>query len=62
MTATTNTAAAPLTRVEGLDKVTGTAKYAYEYTAPAVAYAWVVQATVATGRVTAPHRPAPPRW
>lgn len=53
MTATTGTSTEPATRVEGLDKVTGTAKYAFEYTAPAVAYAWVVQATVATGRVTA---------
>nr|MBA2418663.1 xanthine dehydrogenase family protein molybdopterin-binding subunit [Nocardioidaceae bacterium] len=53
MTAATGTSTEPATRVEGLDKVTGTAKYAYEYTAPAVAYAWVVQATVATGRVTA---------
>lgn len=51
MTATT-TQGAPLTRVEGIEKVTGAARYAYEYPAEGVAYAWPVLATVARGSVT----------
>lgn len=47
----TSVLGAPLTRVEGVDKVTGVARYAYEYPAEHVAYAWPVPATVATGRV-----------
>ncbi|MEU6484829.1 xanthine dehydrogenase family protein molybdopterin-binding subunit [Streptomyces sp. NPDC046887] len=41
-------------RLEGRDKVTGTARYATEqpHTAPDCAYAWPVPATVAAGRVT----------
>ncbi|GAA2488995.1 xanthine dehydrogenase family protein molybdopterin-binding subunit [Streptomyces gobitricini] len=41
-------------RVEGRDKVTGTARYAGEHahTPPDCAYAWPVPATVACGRVT----------
>ncbi|MGA5554488.1 xanthine dehydrogenase family protein molybdopterin-binding subunit [Streptomyces lavendulocolor] len=41
-------------RVEGRDKVTGTARYAGEHahTPPDCAYAWPVPATVARGRVT----------
>ena len=41
-----------LARVEGVDKVTGAARYAYEYGASEVAYAWPVQAGIALGRVT----------
>ncbi|MCS0635401.1 xanthine dehydrogenase family protein molybdopterin-binding subunit [Streptomyces sp. LP05-1] len=42
-------------RLEGRDKVTGTARYATEqaHTPPGCAYAWPVPATVARGRVTA---------
>ncbi|MDN3296608.1 xanthine dehydrogenase family protein molybdopterin-binding subunit [Streptomyces ficellus] len=42
-------------RLEGLDKVTGAARYATElaHTPPDCAYAWPVPATVASGRVTA---------
>jgi xanthine dehydrogenase YagR molybdenum-binding subunit len=41
----------PLNRVEGREKVTGAAKYAYEYEAEGVAYATAVQATIAKGEV-----------
>jgi xanthine dehydrogenase YagR molybdenum-binding subunit len=41
-----------LARVEGVDKVTGRARYAFEYAAEGAAYAWPVQATVARGRVS----------
>ncbi len=41
-----------LARVEGVDKVTGRARYAYEYDADGAAYAWPVQATIAKGSVT----------
>ncbi|MGI8700073.1 MAG: xanthine dehydrogenase family protein molybdopterin-binding subunit [Nocardioidaceae bacterium] len=44
--------AGSLARVEGVDKVTGAARYAYEYGADDVAYAWPVQSTIAKGRVT----------
>jgi xanthine dehydrogenase YagR molybdenum-binding subunit len=43
---------APLTRVEGREKVTGAARYAAEYQADDVAHAWIVQAPVARGRIT----------
>ena len=41
----------PLPRVEGRDKVTGRARYAYEHPVDGVAYGWVVGSTVASGRV-----------
>lgn len=44
--------AGSLARVEGVDKVTGRARYAVEYDAEGAAYAWPVQATVARGSVT----------
>uniref|UniRef100_A0AAU3H2K1 Xanthine dehydrogenase family protein molybdopterin-binding subunit n=1 Tax=Streptomyces sp. NBC_01401 TaxID=2903854 RepID=A0AAU3H2K1_9ACTN len=44
---------APVARREGRDKVTGTARYAAEHTAPDLLYGWPVPATVASGRVTA---------
>jgi xanthine dehydrogenase YagR molybdenum-binding subunit len=44
---------APLDRVDGPKKVTGEARYAYEYPVERVAYAHVVQSTVAKGRITA---------
>ena len=41
-----------LGRVEGPDKVTGRARYAFEYAAEGAVYAWPVQATIARGRVS----------
>jgi len=42
-----------LSRVEGREKVTGQATYAYEYRAEEVAYASVVQASIARGEILA---------
>jgi xanthine dehydrogenase YagR molybdenum-binding subunit len=39
-------------RIEGRDKVTGRARYAYEYPADGVAYAYPVQSAIARGRIT----------
>ena len=39
-------------RVEGPEKVTGQARYAFEHTPDDVAYCWHVQATIATGTVS----------
>ncbi|MFE3518014.1 xanthine dehydrogenase family protein molybdopterin-binding subunit [Streptomyces sp. NPDC059166] len=44
---------APVVRREGRDKVTGAARYAAEHTRPGHLHAWIVPATVASGRVTA---------
>ena len=41
----------PLTRVDGLDKVTGKAQYAADFDASKIAYAWLVQSTVAKGQI-----------
>jgi xanthine dehydrogenase YagR molybdenum-binding subunit len=41
------------TRVEGREKVMGEAKYAYEYEVEGAVYAWIVQATIAKGTITA---------
>ena len=41
----------PTSRVDGRAKVTGTAKYAAEYNQPGLAYAAIVAATIAKGRV-----------
>ncbi len=41
----------PLTRVDGLDKVSGKAQYAADFDASKIAYAWLVQSTVAKGRI-----------
>jgi xanthine dehydrogenase YagR molybdenum-binding subunit len=52
MTATRTPAlGAPLTRVEAREKVTGAAQYAYEQPRERIAYAWIVGATVAKGRI-----------
>ena len=40
-----------MNRIEGLDKVTGQARYAYEYPADSVAYAYPVQSSVARGQI-----------
>jgi xanthine dehydrogenase YagR molybdenum-binding subunit len=42
-----------LPRVEGLDKVTGKARYAYEFEVGEHCYAWPITATVGKGRVEA---------
>src|SRR6476469_7017229 len=42
----------PMHRVEGRAKVSGSAKYAAEYPADDLVYAWPVLSTVAAGRVT----------
>ncbi|MFH8983631.1 xanthine dehydrogenase family protein molybdopterin-binding subunit [Streptomyces varsoviensis] len=46
---------APAVRLEGMAKVTGTARYAFEHTPAGAAYAWPVAATVPCGRVTEVH-------
>jgi xanthine dehydrogenase YagR molybdenum-binding subunit len=48
----------PLARVEGPEKVTGTARYAAEHTPAGCLHAWPVPATAAKGRVTAVDRDA----
>lgn len=49
----TRAAGSSLRRVEGREKVTGAAKYAYEYEQDKVAYAALVQSTIARGEVLA---------
>jgi xanthine dehydrogenase YagR molybdenum-binding subunit len=43
----------PLARLEGRDKVTGAARYAHEHHRDDVLHGWIVQSTVARGRVDA---------
>ncbi|HEX2104699.1 MAG TPA: xanthine dehydrogenase family protein molybdopterin-binding subunit [Solirubrobacteraceae bacterium] len=45
------TLGAAVTRVEGREKVTGEAAYAYEHEIEGAVYAWIVQATIASGAV-----------
>jgi xanthine dehydrogenase YagR molybdenum-binding subunit len=49
----THAVGASLTRIEGREKVTGQAEYAYEYRVEGVAYGWIVQSEVAKGEVLA---------
>jgi xanthine dehydrogenase YagR molybdenum-binding subunit len=42
---------APLDRIDGQLKVTGTARYAYEYPIAGMCYVWPVQSTIAKGRI-----------
>lgn len=42
-----------MNRIEGRDKVTGRARYAYEHQVDGVVYAYPVQARIARGRITA---------
>src|SRR6266702_6307776 len=42
---------APLDRIDGAHKVTGTATYAYEYPVEGVTYVFPVLSTIAKGRV-----------
>src|SRR5215468_5683927 len=44
---------APINRIDGIQKATGSAKYAYEYPVEGVVYAFPVQSTIARGRVSA---------
>jgi xanthine dehydrogenase YagR molybdenum-binding subunit len=53
---------APLTRVEGREKVQGHAKYAFEHQPEHVAYAWIVQSEIARGTVRAVHGPGTVLW
>src|SRR5579864_4735008 len=43
---------APLNRIDGVQKVTGAATYAYEYPVEGVTYVFPVQSTIAKGRVS----------
>src|SRR5256885_12359241 len=43
---------APLNRIDGAQKVTGEARYAYEYPVEGVTYVFPVQSTIARGRVS----------
>ena len=47
----TGTIGAAVDRVEGREKVTGQAKYAYEYRQDAIAYGAIVQSAIARGRI-----------
>src|SRR2546429_652688 len=47
----TRATGAPLNRLDGVQKVTGAAKYAYEYPVDHVTYVFPVQSTIAKGRV-----------
>lgn len=51
-TATSKVTTGSLSRVEAFDKVTGRARYAYEYDAEGPAYAFVITSTIAHGTVT----------
>src|SRR3712207_6772092 len=43
----------PMSRVDGVAKVTGKAKYAAEFEVPNVAYGFIVTSTITKGRITA---------
>ena len=51
-TTATPAVGAPLRRIEAREKVTGTARYAYEHRLDRLAYAVLVQSAVARGEVT----------
>src|SRR6266516_258494 len=51
MQTTIHATGAPLNRIDGVQKVTGAAKYAYEYPVEGVTYVFPVQSTIARGRV-----------
>jgi len=53
MSVTVRAVGLPLDRIDGALKVTGAAKYAYEYDVDDVAYAFGVQSTIAKGSVAA---------
>ena len=58
MSSITTSIGASLDRIEARSKVTGEAKYAYEFGADGVAYAVIVQSRVAKGKITAIAAPA----
>src|SRR2546427_9519580 len=51
MQSTIHATGAPLNRIDGVQKVTGAAKYAYEYPVEGVTYVFPVQSTIAKGRI-----------
>src|SRR5437879_10757093 len=51
MQSTLRATGAPLNRIDGIQKVTGAAKYAYEYPVDHVTYVFPVQSTIARGRI-----------
>src|SRR5712671_2686939 len=51
MQSTIHANGAPLNRIDGVQKVTGAAKYAYEYPVESMTYVFPVQSTIARGRV-----------
>src|SRR5216684_3643671 len=51
MQSTIRATGAPLNRLDGVQKVTGAATYAYEYPVEGVTYVFPVQSTIARGRV-----------
>ena len=53
MTIAAPSVGAPLARVEAREKVTGAALYAYEHPREDVAYAWIVPAAIARGKIRA---------
>ena len=53
MSVLTRAIGAPVDRIEGREKVEGEATYAYEYEQESVAYAAIVQSTIARGAVRA---------
>src|SRR5260221_1668727 len=52
MQSTIRATGAPLNRLDGVQKVTGAAKYAYEYPVEGVTYVFPVQSTIARGRIS----------
>jgi xanthine dehydrogenase YagR molybdenum-binding subunit len=56
--AVTRSIGAPVDRLEGREKVTGRAKYAYEYRPEELVYASILQSTIAKGAVRAVHADA----
>ena len=42
----------PLSRVDGVAKVTGAARYAAEFAPPGLAHGMIIQSTIAQGRIT----------
>ena len=52
MPSTMRATGAPLNRLDGVQKVTGAATYAYEYPVEGVTYVFPVQSTIARGRIS----------
>src|SRR6202023_3670110 len=52
MPSTIRAPGAPLNRLDGVQKVTGAAKYAYEYAVEGATYVFPVLSTIARGRVS----------